>query len=105
MNEKLTIIKEFKQLINHDLPTTYTKPVCFNHCFNRVILDWLFKDCWYNHLDKNKTALSQLSEQQLSTAITRMKEWLKNQQLLIEDNNASLAYRKKLRHNTQYSSH
>ena len=95
MESKESIIIEFKQLINQKLPSTYNKPVRLNHCFNRIILDWLFKDCWYNHLDKNKIALSQLSEPQLSQAILRMKQWLSNQQLLINDNVASLYYRKK----------
>ena len=94
MSERQVIINTFKQLINHNLPFTYTKPVRFNHCFNRIILDWLFNDCWYNHLDKNKTAINQLSNQQLNKSIIRMKEWLNNQQLLIDDNNASLACRK-----------
>ena len=88
---------EYKQLINVDLPASYTSPVRFNHCFNRIILDWLFKDCWYNHLSKKASAISQLSEEQLSNAIERMKQWLNDHQLLIEDNLKSLAYRKKLR--------
>lgn len=35
----------YKRLINVDLPAKYTTPVRFNHCFNRIILDWLFTDC------------------------------------------------------------
>ncbi len=99
VESKEGIIKEFKKLFNQKLPSTYNKPVHFNHCFNRIILDWLFKDCWYNHLDKNKTALSQLSEQQINKPILRMKKWLNNQQHLINDNNASIAYRKDFKAN------
>jgi len=87
----------FKQLINNDLPATYVEPAKYNHCFNRIILDWLFKACWYKHLNKNKTALHQLSRQQLELAIARMQLWLKNKALLVSDNNASLQYRKEYR--------
>lgn len=97
MKDTSTLIREFKQLINQQLPLAYNQPVRFNHCFNRIILDWLFKDCWYNHLDKNKTALSQLNKEQLECCTQRMKAWLNNQQVLTEDNIASLKYRHKLK--------
>ncbi len=102
MDSNAKPIEQFKHLINHVLPSTYIKPVRFNHCFNRIILDWLYKDCWYNHLDKNNTAISQLNDQQLNKAILRMKDWLKDQQLLIDDNNASLIYRKKSKYNSMF---
>lgn len=86
--------KEFKHLINIELPGKYNEPVRYNHCFNRIILDWLFNDCWYDHLVKNKTAISQLTERQLKSAIKRMKLWLQDKQILVDDNDASLLYRK-----------
>lgn len=86
----------YKHLLNEVLPATYTQPVHFNHCFARIVLDWLYRDCWYYHLNKKHPAISQLSEEQLRAAIGRMQEWLQNQQLLIEDNKASLHYRRKL---------
>ncbi len=85
---------KFKELINIRLPAKYVYPVRYNHCFNRIILDWLFSDCWYNHLDRNKTAISQLSDTQLEAAIVRMNQWLNDPQILITDNKISLAYRK-----------
>jgi hypothetical protein len=91
------LIAQYKQLINHTLPGTYTFPVRYNHCFNRVILDWVFSDCWYNHLDKNRIAFTQLSIPQLQSSIERMHLWLQDQQVLISDNNASLNYRKKIK--------
>ena len=91
------LIAEYKQLINTVLPSKYTFPVRFNHCFNRIVLDWLFKDCWYKHLDKNQTAISQLSRNQFVSAIARMNAWLRNHELLISDNNASLSYRRQYR--------
>jgi hypothetical protein len=89
------LIDEYKQLINVTLPSAYKYPVQYNHCFNRIILDWLFKDCWYNHIKRKQTAISQLTKAQLQLSINRMKAWLKDQSLLIADNNFSLACRKK----------
>ena len=91
------LIVTYKQLINAELPARFTYPIRFNHCFARVVLDWLFKDCWYRHLNKKQTAVSQLSAEQLRQAIERMQQWLKDEQLLIEDNNQSLQYRKAYR--------
>lgn len=91
--EELT--EAYKKLLNIDLPAKYTSPVRFNHCFNRIILDWLFSDCWYNHLSRKQAAISQLNREQLQSAIERMNKWLENQNYLIADNNSSLRYRKK----------
>jgi len=88
------LINEFKRLINEVLPATVTTPVRFNHCFNRIILDWLFNDCWYNHLKRKPSAISQLNPGQLESAIARMKEWLTDPALLNQDNQQSLYYRK-----------
>ena len=41
-----------------------------DHCFMRVILDQLFQDCWYNHLDCRLTAYKQLNDQQIRGAIS-----------------------------------
>ena len=41
----------------------------FDHCFMRVILDHLFEDSWYAHLDRKQPAYKQLSEGQLEKAI------------------------------------
>lgn len=85
----------FKILINDKLPSAYQSPVRSNHCFNRIILDWLFQDVWYAHLLKNRTAISQLSDEQLHRAIVRMNEWLFHHDVLIKDNFDSLRYRRK----------
>jgi hypothetical protein len=89
------LIATYKRLINTDLPAKYKSPVRFNHCFNRIILDWLFNDCWYNHLNRKQTAISQLSREQLQAAISRMNAWLHNYDLLYLDNSRSLNFRKK----------
>ncbi len=89
------LIADYKNLLNKVLPATYTYPVRFNHCFNRIVLDWLFQDCWYHHLSRRQTAISQLSDEQLKQVIGRMQLWLNDQQVLIVDNKASLQYRGK----------
>jgi len=63
------LITTYKKLLNIDLPAKYTSPVRFNHCFNRIIPDWIFSNCWYNHLSRKQTAISQLNEEQLQSAI------------------------------------
>ncbi|RYE24183.1 MAG: hypothetical protein EOP42_22540 [Sphingobacteriaceae bacterium] len=94
MKENIPLNSQYKQLLNEVLPATFTKPVRFNHCFNRIILDWLFQDIWYNHLNKSKTAISQLDFIHLQKMIERMEQWLQNPDLLFEDNRKSLAWRK-----------
>jgi hypothetical protein len=89
------LIATYKRLINTDLPAKYKSPVRFNHCFNRIILDWLFTDCWYSHLNRKNTAIGQLNLEQLELAIARMNEWIANRDLLVLDNNSSLNFRKK----------
>ena len=88
------LANRYKQLLNQILPASFTKPVRYNHCFNRIILDWLFQDVWYRHLDQSKTAISQLDKMQLLKMVERMEQWLQHPDLLFEDNQKSLAWRK-----------
>lgn len=93
--EFVSLSTRYKQLLNEILPASFTKPVRHNHCFNRIVLDWLFQDVWYNHLDLSKTAISQLNPVQLQQLIARMEQWLQQPDLLFEDNRQSLTWRKK----------
>jgi hypothetical protein len=95
MNDLVTITSRYKQLLNEVLPASFTTPVRYNHCFNRIVLDWLFQDVWYNHLNKSKTAISQLNEMQLQKMIGRMELWLQQPDVLAKDNQQSLVWRKK----------
>lgn len=94
VGDKISLINRYKQLLNEILPASFTKPVRYNHCFNRIILDWLFQDVWYNHLDHLKTAISQLNTIQLQQMVERMEQWLLKPDLLFEDNQKSLTWRK-----------
>ena len=93
--ETTLLINRYKQLLNKVLPATFTRPVRYNHCFNRIVLDWLFQDVWYHHLNQSKTAISQLTEEQLQKMILRMEMWLQQPGILVQDNTNSLAWRKK----------
>ncbi len=95
MKDHLSLINRYKQLLNEVLPASFTKPVRYNHCFNRIILDWLFQDVWYDHFNRSKTAISQLHTIQLQQMIDRMEQWLLDPDLLFEDNLKSLNWRKK----------
>jgi hypothetical protein len=95
MNDLVAITSRYKQLLNEVLPASFTTPVRYNHCFNRIVLDWLFQDVWYNHLNKSKTAISQLNEMQLQKMIGRMELWLQQPDVLAKDNQQSLMWRKK----------
>lgn len=91
------LLPAYRHLLNHTLPATFTHPVRFNHCFARIVLDWLFGDCWYHHLHKRTPAYKQLTAAQLQAAISRMNAWLQNPRLLVQDNETSLRYRQKLK--------
>ncbi|MGB3588592.1 MAG: hypothetical protein WBA23_18740 [Tunicatimonas sp.] len=93
--------KEYLTLTNQQLPQLAKEqrlPVRFNHCFQRIILDTLFQDCWYNHLSrKGRTpAYQQLNEDQLAQAIILAEQMIKNPQTIKELNRRSLQYRGKL---------
>ena len=94
MEDQIFLTGRYKQLLNEILPASFTKPVRYNHCFNRIILDWLFQDVWYRHLDVLKTAISQLDKIQLQKMVERMEAWLQYPDLLFEDNQKSLTWRK-----------
>ena len=83
----------YKTLVNQTLPSTYTKPIRLNHCFGRVVLDWLFQDVWYGKVEK--PAYKHLSAEQLEKCIGRMETWLDDHAVLVADNAASLKMRGK----------
>ena len=83
----------YQTLINETLPAAYTQPIRFNHCFGRVVLDWLFGDVWYDHVER--PAYRNLTAEQLTACIERMETWLQNHAVLVADNAASLAVRGK----------
>ncbi|MEM6689434.1 MAG: hypothetical protein AAF664_08415 [Planctomycetota bacterium] len=68
-----------------------------DHCFMRVILDQLFKACWYDHLDRRLTAYKQLTEDQLHRCIEMAEKILEGDvDSLQRWNTQSLQWRGKL---------
>ncbi|MEO1528631.1 MAG: hypothetical protein AAFX06_24690, partial [Planctomycetota bacterium] len=73
-------------------------PLRDDHCFMRVILDQLFGDCWYSHLDKRLVAYRQLNCEQLRQCIAMAEQLLHGDtEALIRSNRDSLRWRKKLK--------
>jgi hypothetical protein len=60
-----------------------------DHCFMRIILDHLFGDCWYHHLDQRLTAYKQLNVNQLTQAVGLAEQLLRQGQPLLAKMNAS----------------
>lgn len=73
-------------------------PVRFNHCFQRIILDTLFQDCWYRHLNRTSSApaYKQLSSHQLQQALVIAQDMIDSPEKVKELNHQSLKYRQKL---------
>ncbi|MBD1909227.1 MULTISPECIES: hypothetical protein [unclassified Leptolyngbya] len=73
MDRLTQLRKQYLELTNHALPQLAKSrnfPVCYNHCFQRIILDNLFGRCWYEVLDRKRNpAYKQLTEEQLEQAI------------------------------------
>ena len=93
MSDRDQLQAEYQELVNQTLPSTYTQPVRFNHCFARIVLDWLFGDVWYDHLDR--PAYKHLDADQLTRCIERMQEWIADHNVLVADNQFSLQVRGK----------
>ena len=71
-------------------------PIRHDHCFMRIILDHLFEDCWYHHLDRRLRAYKQLNQAQLERAVALGEAMLDADDLQVEAMNArSLRWRGK----------
>ena len=87
---------DYLRYVNDILPSEIKSPVRFNHCFARIVLDWLFQDEWYRHIT-DRPAYKALDADQLRRALERMETWREDRDLLIADNRDSLRYRGKLK--------
>ena len=98
--EKTERQQRYLHLTNEVMPEMAKKQhwsVHFNHCFQRIILDTLFEDCWYRHLDRSRRtpAYRQLTEAQLDQAIAIGERMLASSEEVKWLNQQSLAYRGK----------
>ena len=69
----------YLELTRVELPAEARKrgwPVTEDHCFMRILLDRLFGDCWYHHLDTRLTAYKQLNDKQLRRCIAMAEQLL-----------------------------
>ena len=91
----------YLELARVELPAEARKRgwvVTADHCFMRIILDRLFGDCWYNHLDRRLTAYKQLNDKQLRECITMAEQLLAGDtDALFGWNRDSLRWRGKLK--------
>ena len=64
--------EEYDQTVNERLPERAQNsdgwPIHLDHCFGRVVLDNLFEDEWYDHVD-GRPAYENLSAEELKRAI------------------------------------
>ena len=64
---------EYLQLTKEELPRLAKAgkfAIRFDHCFQRVALDYAFQGCWYDHLDRKKgPAIQQISTGALARAV------------------------------------
>ena len=94
--------QQYLHLTNQVMPAVATQrgwPVHRNHCFQRIILDTLFHDCWYHHLDRTSRipAYRQLSQEQLVQALAIAQQMLDSTTRVEQLNQQSLRYRGKQR--------
>ncbi|MEM0924815.1 MAG: hypothetical protein AAGJ83_02135 [Planctomycetota bacterium] len=69
----------YLQLTREELPAVARRDgwsIREDHCFMRILLDRLFGDCWYHHLDRRLTAYKQLNETQLRRCIKMAEQLL-----------------------------
>ena len=67
-----------------------------NHCFGRVLLDHAVSACWYDVLDRRRTAFTQLDDHALAVAVALGDRLLREGDGLLRDLDAqSLRWRGK----------
>ena len=90
--------ERLRQLANVEFPAAAKAgkyPIVFNHCFLRVVYDDVFQDKWQHKLKKGKPAIHQLTEAQLDRAIATGEAMIKDKDLTVKLNQASLEWRGK----------
>jgi hypothetical protein len=90
----------YRRKVHEELPAEAQRsdgwPIHLDHCFGRVVLDNLFEDEWYDHVD-GRPAYEQLSAAELRAAIDIADRILENGQPAAEElNENSLRWRDKL---------
>ncbi len=94
-----TLRAMYRRKVTEQLPAQAQQcdgwPIHPNHCFGRVVLDNLFEDEWYDHVD-GRPAYKHLSKPELQEAIAIADRMLTEGQPAVEElNNRSLQWRGK----------
>ncbi|MFK7820620.1 MAG: hypothetical protein AB8G99_18005 [Planctomycetaceae bacterium] len=103
MTHRYELQDRYLELTKTELPAHATRhgwSITHDHCFMRIILDQLFGDCWYNHLDRRVTAYKQLNDDQLRRCIAMAEQLMlpkANPSTLVSWNAQSLIWRGKLK--------
>lgn len=88
---------EYRDLTEERLPAQATAawPVQDDHCFQRIVLDTLFEDVWYDHV-VDRPAVESLTADQLREAIAIAESLLDDPEQVAALNRRSLRYREEL---------
>jgi hypothetical protein len=88
---------EYRRLTEQRLPARADDdwPVQDDHCFQRIVLDTLFEDEWYDYV-ADRPAYAALTADQLRTAIAVAESMLDDPDRVAELNERSLRYRDEL---------
>ena len=91
--------ERYAALVRHELPARAREQgwvLRHDHCFGRVLLDDAVGGCWYDVLDRRRTAFRQLDDAQLAGAVALGERLLvEGDPLLRELDARSLAWRGK----------
>ena len=97
--DRSVLEQRYRELVRVELPAaarTGSWRLREDHCFGRVLIDDAVGACWYDVLDRRRTAFLQLSDDQLAGAVALAERLLvEGDPLLAELDGASLAWRGK----------
>jgi len=99
MTHRDHLVTRYGALVREELPAAARRGrwvLRDDHCFGRVLLDDAVGGCWYDVLDRRRTAFLQLSDVQLAQAVALGERLLvEGDPLLTEVNDRSLRWRGK----------
>ena len=91
--------QRYRELVRTELPAAARAGgwvLVHDHCFGRVLLDDAVGGCWYDVLDRRRTAFRQLDDAQLAGAVELGERLLREGDPLLRELDArSLAWRGK----------
>ena len=97
--DRAALEQHYLALVRQDLPAAARAQgwrLRADHCFARVLLDDAVGACWYDVLDRRRTAFSQLTGEQLAGAVRLAERLLvEGEPLLAELDDRSLTWRGK----------